>query len=160
VTVTHVISIDSRASTNPPRKTEERRLDRGSWAMLALACTILFYSLGLALYAARLPTDGWAFQFDPTQPNAEYSFTEYYGNTPSPLQRGDVLVAIAGQPIERIVAETLALRSPRPASWQASNRVAYTVHRGGRNLSEQGYSTDDTRLLNNLTTQAAPLFVS
>jgi hypothetical protein len=60
VTVTNVISIDSAASTSPQRKPSERRFDRSSWVMLALSSAVLLYSLGLALYAARLPTDGWA----------------------------------------------------------------------------------------------------
>lgn len=85
----------SMPDSNAHRISEERRFDRNSWVMLALASTILLYSLALALYVARLPTDGWEFQFNLTQPNPEYIFTEYHGSEPSPLQSGDALVAIA-----------------------------------------------------------------
>jgi hypothetical protein len=114
---------------------EERRFDRNSWAVLALASFVYLYSLVLALYVAQLPTDGWDFHFDLAQSDPGYVFTEYYGSGPSPLQSGDVLIAIEGKPMAQVVAETFALRSPRPASWQAGSTVEYTVRREGRELA-------------------------
>jgi serine phosphatase RsbU (regulator of sigma subunit) len=103
--------------------------------MLALAGAILLYSIALALYVALLPTDGWVFQFDFTQPNPGYRFTEYYGSEPSPLQSGDVLGAIEGKPVQRVFAEVFALQSPRPANWHVGSNVEFTVRRSGRDLT-------------------------
>ncbi len=128
------MSIPPESNSNTQRISEERRFDRGSWAMLALASAVWLYSLALALYVALLPTDGWDFQFDLAQSDPGYVFTEYYGSESSPLQSGDVLVAIEGKPVERVFAEAFALQSPRPANWQAGNTVDYTVRRDGRDL--------------------------
>ncbi|MCE7982504.1 MAG: hypothetical protein DYG89_15035 [Caldilinea sp. CFX5] len=130
-----VTSVDAAINTNPPGQLAERRFDRRSWAMLAFAGFILLYSLALVVYIARLPTDGWAFQFNLAQPDPGYVFTEYYGTTPSPLQPGDVLVAVEGKPVARIFAEAFALQSPRPAHWQVGNMVDYTVERNGHQLA-------------------------
>jgi len=124
----------AESDSNIQRISEERHFDRRSWAMLALASAVFLYSLALSLYVALLPTDGWDFYFDLTQPNPGYVFTEYYGSEPSPLQNGDALVAIEGKPIERVFAEAFALQLPRPANWQAGNNVEYTVRRDEREL--------------------------
>jgi hypothetical protein len=88
---------------------EEIHFDRRSWLILALASAVLLYSLVLAVYVTLLPTDGWGFQFILTRSDPGYVFTEYYGSEPSPLQSGDVLVAIEGKPIERVFEEAFAL---------------------------------------------------
>lgn len=79
------MSTRAGSNLNTQRVSEERRFDRRSWVMLALASAVLLYSIALSLYVALLPTDGWDFQFDLTQPNPGYIFTEYYGSEPSPL---------------------------------------------------------------------------
>lgn len=107
--------------------------------MLALASFVLFYSLALAIYAARQPTDGWEFNFE-TQLNLEqssagYYFANYYGSAPSPLQAGDALIAVEGQPTEQLFRQMFALRWSRPVDWQAGEAVTYTIERNGQQLA-------------------------
>lgn len=141
---------------------EERRFDRRSWAMLALASAVLLYSLALAIYIARLPTDGWEFQFDLAQPDPGYVFTTYFGWEPTPLQSGDELIAIEGKPIDKVFEDAFALRPTRPANWQAGGTVEYIIRRNGRELE---LAVPLTRLFpqgiwNYITSQyAGPLFV-
>ncbi|MCE7984365.1 MAG: GAF domain-containing protein [Caldilinea sp. CFX5] len=129
------MSSDPTTNANPPLPAKERRFDRRSWAMLALAGFVLLYGVGLAFYAAQRPTDGWSFQYDLTQPNPSYRFVQYYGALPTALQPGDALVAINGQPIEQLFAALFALQWSRPAGWQAGNTLDYTIERDGRQLT-------------------------
>src|SRR5687768_2601923 len=75
------------------------RFDRQSWLVLCLALLIVAYGLWQSLYYLSLPSDGWTSDFDPSQANPQYIFRLHLGDDPTPIQAGDILVAIEDQPL-------------------------------------------------------------
>ncbi|MEZ4519962.1 MAG: hypothetical protein R3C44_25090, partial [Chloroflexota bacterium] len=106
----------------------ERRFDRGAWLTLAAAVVLLLWPLTLSIIFAGIPSDGWAsyslegFYDGPFIMN--YSLT----GQPTPLQTGDVVVAIDGQPLTKGQPTTL----PQPLV--AGEIADYTIERNGQTL--------------------------
>jgi hypothetical protein len=113
----------------------ESGFDRASWATLTAAGLLLALCLAQLLYRFRLPSDGWAFAFDVSTGEQLYVFGEYAGGASTPLQPGDVLAAVEGQPVEALVGRALVLQPQRPPNWWVGQTVQYTVLRQGREVA-------------------------
>jgi hypothetical protein len=114
---------------------DESHLDAAGWALLGLALLIVGLSCAQALYRMGLPSEGWSFVRDLSGAGQRLVFDSNVADAPSPLQAGDMLVAVDGQPVESILARALTLRPQRPADWTAGRAVPYTVLRAGRSLT-------------------------
>jgi hypothetical protein len=113
----------------------ERRLDAAGWALLGLALLIIALGVAQTLYRLALPTEGWSFVRDASGGGQRMIFEQNLANTPSPLASGDLLVAVEGQPVERILAHALTLQSQPPANWAIGRTARYTILRDGREIS-------------------------
>jgi hypothetical protein len=126
------VSQEGSLNTQPESNS---RFDRQSWLVLALALLIVAYGLWQSLYYLSLPTDGWLSDFDPSQANPHYIFRLHPGDDPTPIQAGDILLAIENQPLATIVERALRSQQQRPPSWVAGGTVRYTVLRQGQTLT-------------------------
>ncbi len=119
-------------SASPPADT--RRFNRTAWMILALSLGLILLSAAQKIYRLTLPTDGWDFttgEIDsPDQDRPIYSHNLL--DRPSPLQPGDRLLAVEGQPFEVIYDRAKSGQiQPLPA-WRAGQTARYTVERQGR----------------------------
>lgn len=113
--------------------TRNRRLDAGSWIVLATAILVLLFSLGVGLYRISLPSDGWVSQ-TPISVGGGYTF-ERSLFAPSPFLPGDRLIAVDGQPVSELTRGALAFDARRPAEWAEGAIVPYTVERSGEEIT-------------------------
>lgn len=103
-----------------------QRFDRSTWAVLSAALLLLLISYAAAFARVSLPTEGWV-KGQTRALNGNYVAERLPSG--SPLQPGDVLVAIDGRPVSEL--RSLALR----LSAHAPGPVAqYTVEREGQRL--------------------------
>ena len=103
---------------------ESRRLDRGSWVVLLLAVGMVVRAMLLSNYVWQQPSEGWLFVSEAEGRTARAPLTD----TPSPLQAGDILLAVAGIPVpEGTVLRPIA----PPPNWQIGQTIGYTVERKG-----------------------------
>ena len=110
------------------------RLDRASrWFILSLLVFSLV-AIGHSWYRASLPSDGWTFPFEFDHGFQQYVFDDFVGGKDTPLQTGDILVAIEGKTVEQLVGAAISLESQRPINWGVGETVRYTVSRDGRLL--------------------------
>jgi hypothetical protein len=119
----------------PQAHFEQTGFDRASWAILALALLIVALSLAQALYYLSLPSDGWSFVRDASGTGTRLVFAGNLAGTPSQIAPGDELVAVEGQPIERVLARALLAQPQRPPRWAEAPAARYTILRGGRSIT-------------------------
>jgi hypothetical protein len=112
----------------------ERSFSAASWGGLCAALVILILSVAVSLYRLALPSDGWSVGMFVHAGQAQLIFSHNLLGTPSPIQRGDVLVAIDGQPAETMLARALILDPQRPPSWATGVTARYSVLRDGREV--------------------------
>ena len=95
----------------------------GAW--LAIAAPIFLFALVTATnaYRATLPTDGWVYD------GFGGGFSLDLLGLPSGIKIGDILVAIAGVPIEQISSRTLLAPGVLLPGWRAAAvwRTAWTA---------------------------------
>ena len=116
------------------RPSDKRSFDLASWAVLGAAVLVFTLSLVVSFYRNSLPSDGWQTAAV-WSPDGRLVFRENLTDAPSPLEKGDILVAIEGQPFEEIQDRALALRPQRPPDWEPGETVRYTVLRDGRDVT-------------------------
>lgn len=94
------------------------RLDRGAWAVLALAVSYIAGAVICVLLGYQQPTDGWLYT---VRASSTVSTVRNQSGTPSPLQIGDQFVAVNGSP-----APSLSYRpAPPHAGWELDGSVRY-----------------------------------
>jgi signal transduction histidine kinase len=124
-----------RTATPESRRAHgETGFNAASWAVLGVALLIFALSLAHTFYRLSLPSDGW-FRSGNQNEGEPYTFDDHPTGTPSPLQKGDVLLAIEDQPFEAIRTRAFTLQSQRPSNWAVGHVVRYTVLRAGRTLA-------------------------
>ncbi len=87
---------------------------------------ILIAILYLAL-AFRQPSDGWIYQ---TRLDGNLIAIGSVLDQPGPLQAGDQVLAIEGQPTSLVYVQPI----PAPAGWRDGGSASYTILRDGRQL--------------------------
>ena len=109
------------------------------WAILVIALTLVACAVAQLALRLSLPTDGWAFDYGTVGSSDQDSmtFTENVLGMPSPLQSGDYLLSVDGQPLADITAGGLAGGAERPRDWQVGHEVAYAVSRDGQVVTLQ-----------------------
>lgn len=124
-------------ATHPRAAPVARRWDRGAWLACVVALLLTVAGLGQRIYRFTLPTDGWAFNVG-TVGGDNQDRPEYWSNIlgmPSPLQRGDWLLAVNGVPYEEILGGEMRVPPQATIRWEAGQTVRYTVLRGGDRLT-------------------------
>ena len=107
------------------RTDSESGFDRGAWLTLAAVLLFGLVVLGTTLYILSMPGDGWQMVYE------EPPLTQFLGDWPTPLQAGDVVLAIGGTPYDTSGIQPL----PPPANWQAGATLPYTIVRGDQQLT-------------------------
>lgn len=102
----------------------ESRFDRGAWLTLAVVVAWIAFTIGVTLWARQYPQDGWT-QNGPLDPDGHYEVESNIAGMPSPLQRGDRIIGINGQPL--VNGEF----PPLPPNLQVGQVLQYTIQRGG-----------------------------
>lgn len=123
----------SQSFASPPL-IAARQFHFDAWLTLLFALGLIFGSIAQKAYRLTLPTDGWSF-ISGTVGGSDEDRPTYQQNIlghPSPLQRGDRLLAVEGQPFEQILAQAYAAQVQAFPTWQTGQTVAYTVERDGR----------------------------
>lgn len=108
----------------------ERNFNRGSrWL---LACVALFFLLVLTntITVLRLPGDGWQIDYN-QRDQGNYLLVYFMGDWSTPLQTGDVITAINGQPLPSTVQMT---RTSPPSGLKEGEIAQYTVQRQDKTL--------------------------
>ncbi len=108
----------------------ESRFTLTSWVVLGLVTLIVSLALIETIYRLTLPWDGWSFTRDATGTGQRLIFYEKLVAGASPLQKGDVLLAVQGQSFEEILTRALTLNPQRPPTWSEGGTARYTVQRG------------------------------
>ena len=134
----------------------KHRFDRSSWAVLLLALGCISSAIIYLVLAYKQPSDGWVYD---ARLDGQYITVGPLVDGPGPLQAGDTLVAIAGEPVMSTILRPL----PTPPGWQIGGAAQYSVERGGETLDLQvplirrplsaifrNYELTDTYLLTNL----------
>jgi hypothetical protein len=103
----------------------ESRFDRGAWLTLAAVLLFALVILATTLYILSMPGDGWQMAYE------EPPLTQFLGDWPTPLQKGDVVLAISGTPFDALGIQPLSA----PANWQAGATIPYTIMRGDQRLA-------------------------
>ncbi|HXV44684.1 MAG TPA: hypothetical protein VEC96_16605, partial [Anaerolineae bacterium] len=106
-----------------------------SGVVFTLALLILAVSQAQAFYRLSLPWDGWSFSRNLTGSGQQLIFYQNLAAGSSPLQSGDVLLAVEDQPLEELLAGALTLQPQRPPNWFVGGITRYTVLRGGEEMT-------------------------
>ena len=123
---------DSVSVTRPPGGASERRFNRSSLLIVALALALLLAGVAQKAYRLSLPTTGWN-TLNAINSNIPVFERNLLG-APSPLRSGDRFVALEGMDLKEIHARSASGRSSVPANYAAGERVQMTVMREGRQL--------------------------
>ncbi|HJZ50303.1 MAG TPA: hypothetical protein VKE41_24200 [Roseiflexaceae bacterium] len=111
-----------RAGNGQRTTGSQRRFDRASWLVLALAVGYIAGALVNVLLAFQQPTDGWLYS---SGLSTSMIVVHNQSDAPSPLRPGDVFLAIDG-------ATVPALRAlPPPPGWRVGGTAHYTIQRDG-----------------------------
>lgn len=126
---TQSISASARAVNNSANDANERRFDQRSRLVLMLALLLLVGGVAQKAYRLSLPTTGWSSsdQIDTGRPVFEQNLL----GKPSPLQPGDVFVAVEGVSFDELGRHMLA---KPPATFEAGETVSFTVLRDGERM--------------------------
>jgi hypothetical protein len=108
------------------------RFDRGSWAALTYALAIGLGCLLYAVWAWRIPGDGWLLDGNPD--GSQVTFQANLAGRPSPLQAGDTLLAVEGIALAALADRAHAFHALQPLPWPDGTSMRYTVLRGDQRL--------------------------
>ena len=100
---------------------QKNSFDRGAWLTVAAVLLFALVVITTTLYILAMPGDGWQMIYE------EPPLTEFVGDWPTPLQEGDVILAVDVTAIETIRLQPLAA----PANWQVGATIPYTIERNG-----------------------------
>jgi hypothetical protein len=101
-----------------------RRMNAGSWLVLAIAVGYLIIGVVDTLLAFQQPTDGWYY-------NTDDATVEFSQGGVGPLQPGDRVIAVAGRSLDE---DSDFVRRGPPPDWQLGATVPYTVVRDGTTI--------------------------
>ena len=101
---------------------QETGFDRGAWLTVAAITLFALVVIGTTLYTLAMPGDGWQMVYE------EPPLTDFLGDWPTPLQTGDVVLAVDGTPIETVRVQRLT----PPTDWQVGATIPYTIERNGQ----------------------------
>ncbi|HKY54964.1 MAG TPA: hypothetical protein VJM08_11690, partial [Anaerolineales bacterium] len=104
----------------------ESHFDRDSWLVAAAAASYVAIALILMLISFRFPSDGW--QYDDFSDDL-LALRNISGNA-SPLQQGDIVVAVDGQAMQRLKLRPAATSD----AWRTGGTARYTVIRDDQTL--------------------------
>src|SRR5215213_11469468 len=110
-------------SAEPTIERPARRMNAGSWLVLAIAIGYLVAGLVDTLLAFQQPTDGWFYD------TSDGAIVEFSQGGAEPLRPGDRVVAVAGRALD---VEDTSIGPP--PGWQLGAKVPYTVERGGATI--------------------------
>lgn len=110
--------------------TADRSFNRSSRWLLASLFFLFFLVLVNTITVLRLPGDGWQLDYN-QRDQGNYLLVNFMGDWSTPLQNGDVITAINGQPLISGVQMT---PERAPASWKSGATVQYTVQRQDNTL--------------------------
>jgi hypothetical protein len=113
----------------------ERRWTRGSYAAAGFALFLFLYTLGTVLINITRPTDGWRMSGDLNNGSPQIELVDYFLSQPSPIQPGDVLLAINDQPIVKILDAQHAFFRLRSPNWPDGTRLKYTLLRDEQTIN-------------------------
>src|SRR4051794_37685276 len=91
-------------------------LSVGSGLTVALASVLLALAITCSVYRFSLPTDGWKFRPEQRNYVTHFVFDRSVFADISPLESGDQLLAVEGQPVQDMVARALAGQAQLPAN--------------------------------------------
>ena len=112
----------------------ERRWTSGSYVAAGFALFIFLYNLGTAVWSTTWPTDGWRMTGDLNSDSPQVEFVDYFLGEPSPIQTGDRLLAIDGQPVEGILDAQHAFFRLEPPDWPDGTQLQYTLLRDDQTI--------------------------
>ncbi len=104
---------------------QEKRFDQGAWLILVSMSLFAIVVLVPTLYILRMPGDGWQNIYQEVPLNA------FVGDWPTPLQKGDIVLAVDDVSVTKEFTQVSPLL-PAPPSWQEGSTIAYLVERSGR----------------------------
>ena len=108
----------------------DNAFDRGAWQLLAGVTVFVLLVLVNTITILRLPGDGWQIDYsDWNQGNHQLAY--FMGDWATPMQAGDVVKAVNGQPLPSFVRVTPL---EPPADWVDGGTVQYTIQRQGEIL--------------------------
>ena len=114
------------------KMTSESRFSLSGWLVLAAALIVIVGSFGQLVYRLAQPTDGWSADFFSS--DGVLADVNILGEA-SPLQTGDVIVAIGGRPPTVEPEGLFKFKSYLPAGWEAGRSAQYQVRRHGQLLT-------------------------
>jgi hypothetical protein len=82
----------------------------------------------------RMPADGWLVDRGPAVRYANPVYVTNLTGTNPNIQPGDVLLEVEGEPFELLEARAANFTPIRPANWEISETVRYTVLRDGSEM--------------------------
>jgi serine phosphatase RsbU (regulator of sigma subunit) len=86
-------------------------------------------------YVLMLPSDGWSIEVQFNGEGSALTFQRNQGGTSSPIQSGDVLVAVGGEPIDDIVRNWITGRPQSPPDWAVGRTVTFVVERKSQRIN-------------------------
>src|SRR5436305_895238 len=118
------------ASAAGPRRptSPETRFDRGAALVLAGALAFTAAVVLVTLAILNAPSDGWQIPGD----NQVSELAYFYGDWPSPLRQGDVILAVNGLNVNS--ANGAWLTHYDLPDWRAGATVTYRIQRAGQVL--------------------------
>lgn len=102
-----------------------RRMNRGSWLVLAIALVYIGCAIVYVLLAFQQPTDGWLYDTNSDRPKALTPQVD----GPTPLRPGDEVLAINGTPLDSVNGLGML---PAPPGWRIGGSAHYAVRRDGQ----------------------------
>jgi len=109
---------------------KERSFDRGAWLLLAGVIAFVLIVMGNTITILRLPGDGWQMDYN-DRDAGNHLLRNFVGAWETPLQWGDVVTAVDGQPLPTAVQ--LFPLTP-PVNLVEGGAVNYTVQRAGNTM--------------------------
>ncbi|MEP7356729.1 MAG: hypothetical protein ABI847_05780, partial [Anaerolineales bacterium] len=113
----------------------DRRWTRGTWAAALFAVFIAGFTLLQMASLFRLPVDGWIPIIDDQRPVPRVELAYPFHDT-GPLQAGDLVTAVNGEPMGAILDRMHRVRyfQARPPNLAPGDRLIYTVERAGQRI--------------------------
>ena len=115
---------------------DTRRFERGSWLTLAFVVGFAVCCAVVSALIMRLPSDGCVMSDYSTGATTPQIVDACYGDWPTPLRHGDMLLAFGPVPISNDIDAALANwgGSAPPPGWGVGATIPYTVQRDGKTL--------------------------
>jgi hypothetical protein len=117
--------------SSPQADPNERRWRRGSYIAAGFALFLFLYNLITALVSLTWPTDGWTVNINGEVEPASSKLEDYFLSEETPLQAGDLVVAINGVSIDQLLDEQHKFFAMQPPDWPDGTLLTYTLLRAG-----------------------------